>query len=426
MTTPTQEPALKRTRVLGFDVARCLAILSMVFVNFDVILSMGRDKPELLRTLGNAFQGRASATFVTLAGVGLILLGERGTLMKRALFLFIVGYAWQVYWDGDILHYYAFYVFAGALCLGLKARWLWLLSAASVAVFVVCVKGVSMGDFELEPVVDYGAGWKWMTLEYTEFWTVKGQARNLFFNGWHPLFPWLAFLFCGMALGKWGVEAAMKRRVALVASAAVFFLARSLSEAWTQTEGAEGEGWGGWSQWYLQPEAFWALDSIPPGPLYVLSAGASAVFVIALCLELTSPSTRRRWWLGCLSVLGLGVWIAFGESESSGLQGVSDAAFFALISAVGALLIDTCSGALSRCGQLAFTLYLAHVLFLYVFLQPVMEHLIDERVLSRRSVLLVSATGTLVFDLFAILFANRWRASYRRGPVEAVMRKLTG
>ena len=112
-----------------------------------------------------------------------------------------------------------------------------------------------------------------------------------------------------------------------------------------------------------------------------------------------------------------------------GLSIASDSSEFALpvsLLCFVFLLIDTCSGALARYGQLAFTVYLAHVVFLYLALQPVMEHLIDERVLSRRSVLLCSATGTLVFDMAAILFVNRWRASYRRGPVEAVMRKLTG
>jgi uncharacterized membrane protein YeiB len=55
-----------------------------------------------------------------------------------------------------------------------------------------------------------------------------------------------------------------------------------------------------------------------------------------------------------------------------------------------------------------------------------MEHLIDERVLTRRSTLYFSATGTLIFDMGAILAATLWRSAHRRGPLEAVMRKLTG
>ena len=69
---------------------------------------------------------------------------------------------------------------------------------------------------------------------------------------------------------------------------------------------------------------------------------------------------------------------------------------------------------------------MAHILFLYLLLDPVMEHLIDERVLTRRSTLYFSATGTLIFDMGAILAATLWRSAHRRGPLEAVMRKLTG
>jgi len=382
MADPASTPIkTRRERVMGFDVARCVAILTMVYVNFDVVLSMGRTKPELLRSLGEAFTGRASATFVTLAGIGFVLLGDRVLLLKRALFLLIIGYAWQLFCVGDILHYYAFYLLFGALCLGLRARWLWLLAALCPAVFAICVRGVSIAGFELAPIVDYGAGWNWLALDYTEFWTMKGQARNLLFNGWHPLFPWLAFIFCGMALGEWGLAEATKRRIALAVSAAAFTAAHFISQALTSAEGASGSGWDALEQWYLQPKSFWALDSLPPGPLYILSAGASAVFVIALCLELTSDSAGKK----------------------------------------GAL-----AKALAECGQLAFTIYVAHILFLYLLLDPVMEHLIDERVLTRRSTLYFSATGTLIFDMGAILAATLWRSAHRRGPLEAVMRKLTG
>lgn len=377
--TSSIEIAPRKERVVGFDIARCVAILTMVYVNFDVVLSMGRSKPEFLRLLGAAFTGRASAAFVTLAGIGIVLLGKRDIVLKRALFLLVIGYVWQLFWIGDILHYYAYYLLFGALFLRLRARWLWLLTALSIAVFALAVRGIHIGSYELEPIIDYGAGWNWMTLEYPEFWTLNGQARNLFFNGWHPLFPWLAFLFCGMALGKWGIAGVVQRRIAIAVSALAFSVAHYASSALTTVEGVTGDAWQMSDSWFLHPKAFWALDSLPPGPLYMLSAGASAVFAIALCLELTARA--------------------------------GDGAF---------------TKALARCGQLAFTIYLVHIIFLFFVLHPLLEHLIEERVLTQRSTLFFSATGTLVFDLFAILGANLWRTAHRRGPVEALMRRVTG
>ncbi len=50
--------------------------------------------------------------------------------------------------------------------------------------------------------LNYEAGWDWGTPTYDCFWTLKGTARHLFFNGFHPVVPWLGFLFVGMVLGR--------------------------------------------------------------------------------------------------------------------------------------------------------------------------------------------------------------------------------
>ena len=50
--------------------------------------------------------------------------------------------------------------------------------------------------------LDYEAGWDFETFTYFGFWTAAGQVRHLFFNGFHPVVPWLAFLLVGMWLGR--------------------------------------------------------------------------------------------------------------------------------------------------------------------------------------------------------------------------------
>jgi len=346
------------TRVVGFDVARCLAILSMVFVNFEVVLGGGRRGPEWLRHLAKMFEGNASALFVTLAGCGVVMLGRRAVVFRRALLLLVVGYLWQLLWPGDILHYYAFYLSAGALCLGLGVRWLWLCAAGAVGGFVA-----------LFHWFDYGEGWRWTSLSYADFWTVSGQLRNLAFNGWHPLLPWLGFLFAGMALAKWRMHERRRRRAVMLVAAAAYSASWWLSS--TLTAWPDERSWMEQLQrWYEAPEAFWAMDSLPPGPLYMLSAGACSAFIIALCLELTSHDQIAR-----------------------------------------------ALRPLTRTGQLALTFYLLHVLALYFVVMPFAGDL-------EISKLAYAGWTAAAFGLFAIAFANLWPA--RRGPLESLMRRVCG
>lgn len=106
-------PILKQ-RIIGYDLARALAVFGMVIVNFKIVMSAEKNGPAWLVSLVGLLDGRAAATFVVLAGVGLSLLSQKGhagknrdrlaqdrrTLLKRALFLFILGllYTMNVTW----------------------------------------------------------------------------------------------------------------------------------------------------------------------------------------------------------------------------------------------------------------------------------------------------------------------------------------
>ena len=178
----------------------------MVFVNFRVALATEEGSPRWLTWLDTRLDGRASATFVILAGVGLSLLsrraretddtaalaGVRRTLFRRAAFLFVVGLLYWSIWPADILHYYGVFLAVGALLLTAPDQRL--LDLASILVLLFALLLV-LG-------ADYNAGWDWRTLTYHGFWTPRGFVRNLIFNGFHPVVPWLAFLVLGMWLGR--------------------------------------------------------------------------------------------------------------------------------------------------------------------------------------------------------------------------------
>ena len=59
-------------RIIGIDVARALAVIGMIIVNFKTVF--GSNGSEWLKSIVSIFDGKAAATFVVLAGVGLALM----------------------------------------------------------------------------------------------------------------------------------------------------------------------------------------------------------------------------------------------------------------------------------------------------------------------------------------------------------------
>ncbi|MGD8382275.1 MAG: heparan-alpha-glucosaminide N-acetyltransferase domain-containing protein, partial [Syntrophobacterales bacterium] len=136
-------------RIIGYDLARAVALLGMLLVNFSVLLGNGTSDPTWLDHLIEMIRGRAAATFVVLAGAGLSLLSKsvylskdraainakRFTLLKRSLFLLVIGlFNFVLSPISDILHFYAVYIALGACLLTLSNRSLALLAFATIAV----------------------------------------------------------------------------------------------------------------------------------------------------------------------------------------------------------------------------------------------------------------------------------------------------
>ena len=77
-----------KQRIVGIDVARALAVIGMIIVNFKVVF--GQSGRHWLKTAVSIFDGKAAATFVVLAGVGLALMTNSAiknndlTKLKRA------------------------------------------------------------------------------------------------------------------------------------------------------------------------------------------------------------------------------------------------------------------------------------------------------------------------------------------------------
>lgn len=345
----------KAPRLAGLDLARYLAFVGMVIVNFKVVMG-AEGGSGLASQVMQLLEGRAAATFVVLAGLGLGLAHTRSgaantlTTLKRAAFLLAIGLVNMLIFPADILHYYAFYFLFGAFLLPLSTRALiWaivLLNLAFVAMILT---------------LDYDIGWNWQDYSYTGFWRPTGFLRNLFFNGWHPVVPWLGFLLFGIVLARLPLTARRTQRSLALAGLAALLAASALSHALTS--------------WLapLAPELVDLLTTspIPPMPLYTLAGLGAASLTIGLCLM---AEARATTW-GVLALI-------------------------------------------APAGRQTLTLYIAHIALGMGTLEAL--GLLGGQTPA------AALLAALLFSAAATLFAFLWARRFKRGPVEALMRRLAG
>jgi len=299
-------------RLIGLDLARYLAFVGMVIVNFDVAMSYGVQNNEgLINGLIGQIQGRASATFVVLAGIGLglsSLVKKSQTAiitLKRAAFLLALGLLNLIIFAGDILHYYAFYFFFGVFLLPLSNR-----------ILIVTITLLNAVFFAMIFYFNYEAGWNFDELTYSGLLTIDGFIRNLFFNGFHPIFPWLGFFLLGILLSRVSLRERQVQIKMIVGGLTAIIFAELMSFVFSR---------------YLIPtnselQFLVMTESMPPMPFYFLAASGSAFLVIGLCLlvskrledsaffNLISPAGTQTLTLyilhiiigiGCIDILGL-------------------------------------------------------------------------------------------------------------------------
>ena len=70
----TTPKSVNRSRIAGFDLARAIAMLGMIFVNYKYLMEADDDGVPWLIWLSNWLDGRPAVTFIILAGIGTSLL----------------------------------------------------------------------------------------------------------------------------------------------------------------------------------------------------------------------------------------------------------------------------------------------------------------------------------------------------------------
>jgi len=190
-------------RLVGLDVARCLALLGMVATHV-----LQERTPEGDLAFGQWLAGgRASALFAVLAGVSLALMtggrepvhGEERVrrslgIAGRAVLIAVLGLLLGGLGSGlaVILTYYGVLFVLGLPFVGLGARTLGLLAACWVLLGPVVshlVRPALPGPGVASP-------------NFVQLADPGQLASELLLTGYYPTVPWLAYLLAGMALGR--------------------------------------------------------------------------------------------------------------------------------------------------------------------------------------------------------------------------------
>ncbi|MCS1352106.1 DUF418 domain-containing protein [Mechercharimyces sp. CAU 1602] len=358
---------ISNKRMIGFDLARALAIFGMVVVNYKIALHAEESSPQWLDALTGLIEGRAAAIFVILAGIGISLMSKkawkdekdrthihslRQQIWKRSFFLLILGTGlYLLGWSADILHYYAVYLFIASFFLTSSSRVL--LWAATCSLLIAQL---------LQFLGDYTYGWDSTFQTFQLFWSPLGFLSNLFYNGYHPIFPWIAFVFFGMWLGRFDFNQPHVKRKLLFISTTIAILVQASSYLLIQLTspiiGTE------------LAEYFFTTKPMPPTLFYMIASSSTSVLIILLCIYL-SEQFRKHIMMK----------------------------------------------ALVYTGQLALTHYVGHFLFLVVlYLVGVPEY----------ASLPLAVGSSLLFFTLSIVLSYWWRTYLVRGPIEYAMRKVSG
>ncbi|MCU0417673.1 MAG: heparan-alpha-glucosaminide N-acetyltransferase domain-containing protein [Cytophagaceae bacterium] len=354
-------------RVIGFDLARAYAIFGMFIVNFNTVFGSHTNHYGISGFL-NMFNGNSSTLFVMLAGMGMSLMTNkqdytkeekkniRRIISKRSLFLFIMGVVFYNWWPADILHFYGGYMHIAVLIVFLPKKYYLYTAAGVIILFHI-----------LLTVIPYETGWNFDTLMYNDFWTWNGFIRNTFYNGWNPIFPWLAYFLMGMYLGRLNWQNYTTPKYCLIISLPVYIMTFFIQTfATTITKDKD-------FIFYL------TADYIPPFFPFMLSTASFGIILISIFIYIGHT---------------------IGESK------------------VAMIVAST--------GQMTLTHYIAHLVFGIILLALITGKTLSYDLLkSAPTSPMVILLFSIFYYLFSCLFSYLWAKKYEHGPLEMMMRKVS-
>ncbi|AQX05351.1 hypothetical protein BAX97_14915 [Elizabethkingia meningoseptica] len=358
-----------KKRIIGFDLARAYAIFGMFIVNFNVVFGKSDDH-SLLGGFLTLFGGHSSTVFVMLAGMGVALMTNRGNEYtpedKKRLRNTILKRAAFLFVFGLL-----FYLWWPADILRLYGVYM---SIGAFLVFldkkyylIAAILAVVIFHLLLF-IIPYETGWNFNTLEYQDFWTLNGFLRNTFYNGWNPVFPWFAYFATGLYLGRqdWTLQKTQwkmfKTGLIMFVSIEIIRLAGSLSD--------------------INPniKEFLDADYIPPFLPFILNTTGFGLMLIAAFMYVSRFISDKQW-------------------------GVD----------------------LARTGQMTLTHYVSHLTIGLILLGILGRNSYAGKIGGKETLdplyILLFSIG---YFIVSMLFTKLWGGKFKQGPLEMLMRKISG
>ncbi|MEZ5475966.1 MAG: DUF418 domain-containing protein [Thiolinea sp.] len=265
----------------GVDLARFLAFVGVVIVDFGLAMGVGREGEGVLAWLYAGLHDWAVAAFLVVCGLTLGLADNVAVralpvrvVLRRSGILLMLGLICAWFFPADLLHVYAWLYLLAYFCLVLTpSRLLGLLFGINLLYVILFL------------LLDYPRGWEPGLLRYQEIQSLWDPLRRLFFNGFYPLLPWLAFLAFGLLLSFYRLTDSRFQHRLILLGLGGFVFAKLLALGLGTLDPA-GAATG-----------LWSVESRPPMPLFVLAALGAASMLLGVCL-------RSSHWLAEKGILG--------------------------------------------------------------------------------------------------------------------------
>lgn len=356
-------------RIVGFDLARAYAIFGMFIVNFNFCFGSFQNK-SLPGKFINLFTGNSTAIFIICAGMGVSLMTDRYyeySIEKKQTFKSIIlKRSWFLFALGLLLYNWwpgdILHFYGGYMHIAAFLLFVPRKYYLWYAIAAVIIFHVLLFIIPVE------TSWDFNTFKYTDFWTLKGFLRNTFYNGWNSIFPWMAYFLLGMWLGRidWKND---KTRKNIFLTGFIFFILFELLRKYALYKP-------------FNPEVlnYIMSDYFPPFLPFIIITASFALMVITIC-----------------------IWLGNKYSHNKLLNGFAET------------------------GKMTLTHYVFHLTIGMLIFQALTgkKYTGFLQIQTPASPAYILVFSVILFIL-CIVFSVLWSKRFKKGPLETLMRKISG
>jgi uncharacterized protein len=357
-----------RQRIIGFDLARAYAIFGMFIVNFVFCFGDFQDKRPFGHFL-SLFVGNSTSIFIILAGMGVSLMTSREDYSdeeKKKLESIILKRSWFLFAIGLILYNWwqgDILHFYGSY-MHIAAFLLFVPKRYYLWTALLAIIIFHLLLF----VIPINTSWDFTTFKYADFWTPIGFLRNTFYNGWNSIFPWLCYFMLGMWLGRQDWKNKSTIRNTFIVGLIFFLFFEGLRLFVKNNEPF-------WKYWdYIMSDYFPAY--IP----YIMITTGFALMAISICMLIGDKFPTNRF---------IGLLVKTGRMTLS---------HYVIHLTIGMMILSKRTNK-KYTGFLVKEMPTAPV---YIFIYAVS------------------------FFTLSIIFSHFWSKKFKNGPLETLMRKISG